>query len=301
MFLPLMLFAATPLAQTGPVCDAVWRDERRHRDVPVRIRMPAGTGPAPVILFSHGLGGSVDAGAIWAKAWADAGFIVIHIQHPGSDIVAVRAVGFRGAMGAEQLIARAGDVHFVIDRVSAHPRQDACDLTRADTAHIGMSGHSFGAHTTQAAAGQRFGPQGAALADTRIKAAIAFSPSPSMQPGANDKQSFGAIAIPFFSLTGSLDAVPQLTAVTATDRIRPFHAMPAGGKYLLWLDGANHAAFGGQHYAPRGPAGDAHVEPIVIRLTTLFWRWALMGDMAAKAELDAGDPALGPRDRFESH
>lgn len=289
---PLLLLAA------GPVCDATWRDDARGRDVPVRIRMPAGTGKAPVILFSHGLAGTLDAGTIWAQAWADAGFIVIHLQHSGSDFASVRATGFATAMAPEQLIARTGDVRFVIDRVSARPRQDSCDLTRADAAHIGMSGHSFGAHTTLAVSGQRFA-RGTSVTDTRISAAIAFSPAPPTRPGTVDTDSFGGIAIPFFSLTGSLDEVPQLTPIKPEDRIRPFRAMPAGGKYLLWLDGANHAAFGGLHYAPRGTAGDAHVEPIVIRLTTLFWRWTLMGDTAAKAELDRGASIVGPKDRLE--
>lgn len=292
-----MIFAALLLAASGPVCDAVWRDEGRSREVPVRIRMPAGAGKAPVILFSHGLGGSLDAGMIWAKAWADAGFIVIHLQHPGSDLDGIRANGLRAAMAPEQLIARVGDVRFVIDRVSAHPRQDACDLSRADESRIGMSGHSFGAHTTLAVSGQRFG-QGSSIADTRVRASIAFSPAPSLRPGVTDAESFGAITIPLFSLTGSLDAVP-ITPVTAPDRERPFRAMPPGGKYLLWFDGANHAAFGGQTFSGHGTAPDSHVQPIVIRLTTLFWRWTLLGDTAAKAELDAGDPALGPQDRFE--
>lgn len=292
-----MMFAALLLAASGPVCDATWHDGVRNRDVPVRIRMPAGMGKAPVILFSHGLGGSLDAGTIWARAWAEAGFIVIHLQHPGSDLAGVRANGVRGAMAPEQLIARVGDVSFVLDRVNAHPRQDACELARADESRIGMSGHSFGAHTTLAVSGQRFA-RGSTIADTRVKASIAFSPAPSMRPGASDEESFGNISIPVFSLTGSLDAVP-ITPVTAPDRERPFRAMPPGGKYLLWFDGANHAAFGGQHYAPRGTAPDGHVEPIIIGLTTLFWRWTLMDDKSAKAELDKGAAIIGPKDRFE--
>jgi hypothetical protein len=77
--------------------------------------------------------------------------------------------------------------------------------------------------------------------------------------------------------------------------------MPPGGKYLLVLDGANHAAFGGQDFSSHGAAPDSHVRPIVIRLTTLFWRWTLMGDDRAKAALDKGDPTLSPKDRFEHH
>lgn len=302
MLAALFLLAA-PVQQVeadpASTCKVRIGDPARKRTYLALIRMPPGTGKAPVIIFSHGLGGSLAAGTLWAEAWARAGFIVIHLQHPGSDIDAVRANGLRASMGAEQLTARVGDVKFMIDTISKHQAIPVCDMRRADDAHIGVAGHSFGAHTALAVAGQRYGSYGATFADIRVKAAIAFSPSPPAQGGASDGEAFGGITIPVFSLTGSLDEVPQLTPVKAGDRVRPFHAMPPGGKYLLWLDGANHAAFGGQHYAPRGTAGDEHVEPIVIRLTTLFWRWTLMGDAAAKAELDKGDPALGPKDRFE--
>lgn len=299
MLLALLFALAAPQAEPGPVCDAVWHDAARNRDVPVRIRMPAGSGKAPVILFSHGLGGSLAAGTIWAEAWAREGFIVIHLQHAGSDGPAVRAVGFRAAMGGEQLVARALDVRFALDTVEHHPREGACDLARADMAHVGMSGHSFGAHTTLAIAGQNYG-RGRTLADPRVTAAIAFSPAPPTSGGVSDAEAFGGIAMPFYSLTGSEDAVP-ITPVTPADRQRPYRAMPAGGKYLLVMDGANHAAFGGQNYGSHGTAPDSHVQPIVIRTTTLFWRWTLMGDTRARAQLDKTPSTLGPKDRFETH
>jgi predicted dienelactone hydrolase len=300
MFLSLLLAIAAPQA-AAPVCNATWHDAVRNRDVPVRIRMPAGTGKAPVILFSHGLGGNLDAGTDWATAWTDAGFLVVHLQHPGSDLSIWRGgpSAVRTAMAPEQLIARASDVRFALDRLAKHGAEGACDLDRADLDHVGMSGHSFGAGTTQAVSGQRYPVRGAALADKRIDAAIAFSPSPGRNGALSDAETFGGVTIPFLSVTGSDDVVPQLSAMTAADRERPFRAMPAGGKYLLWLDGTTHAAFGGNDYAPRGPAPDAHVKPIIIRATTLFWRWTLRGDARAKAALDAGDPALGPKDRFE--
>lgn len=300
MFLPLLFALAAPQVGT-PICNATWHDAVRNRDVPVRVRMPAGSAKAPVILFSHGLGGNLDAGTEWAQAWTEAGFIVVHLQHPGSDFAIWRRgpPAVRAALAPEQLIARAGDVRFALDRLAAHGKEGACDLGRADLGHVGMAGHSFGAMTTQAVSGQRYPRIGAALVDRRIDAAIAFSPSPGRDSALNDAETFGGVAIPFMSVTGSDDAVPQLTATTPADRERPFRAMPAGGKYLLWFDGTTHAAFSGNDYAPRGTAPDVHVKPIIARVTTRFWRWTLMGDARAHAELEAGDTALGPKDRFE--
>jgi predicted dienelactone hydrolase len=299
MFLPLLLLFAAP-QDAAPVCEATWHDATRNRDMPVRIRMPAGTAKAPVILFSHGLGGNLDAGTEWARAWVAAGFLVVHLQHPGSDLAIWRGgpTAVRAAMGPDQLIARAGDVHFALDRLALHGKEGACDLGRADLEHVGMAGHSFGAVTTQAVSGQRYPLRGAALLDKRIDAAIAFSPSPG-RDALSDAETFAGIAIPFMSVTGSDDAVPQLTSTTPADRERPFRAMPAGGKYLLWFDGTTHAAFSGNDYAPRGTAPDSHVKPIIERVTTRFWRWSLMKNAHAKAELDSGDQELGPRDRFE--
>jgi hypothetical protein len=43
---------------------------------------PEGDSACPLVLFSHGLGGSVDAGTQWAEAWAAAGVATLHLQHP---------------------------------------------------------------------------------------------------------------------------------------------------------------------------------------------------------------------------
>ena len=273
--------------------------------------MPAGAGRAPLILFSHGLGGSLDGGTVWGKAWADAGFVVIHLQHPGSDGSILRGAWGRfgatlkAAMTGDQLRARVADASFVLDRLTALERQGrgregACLLSRIDLGHVGMSGHSFGAHTTQALAGQVFPAMGAAGADRRIAASIAFSPSPPQ--GGPDAQAMAGIVRPFFSITGTADTTRVLPGVTAADRERPFRAMPPGGKYLLVLKDATHADLGGNPAGMRRPQADARVSRIVIDATTAFWRWTLLGDARAKAALDspAGIRAeLAPGDRLE--
>jgi dienelactone hydrolase len=269
---------STNAMAAGPVCDAVWHDAARERDVPVRIRMPDGGGKAPLILFSHGLGGSLDGGTLWGRAWADAGFIVIHLQHPGSDRRLLQSGGgfrmrsgagvggaLRVAMSPEQLEARVGDVKFVLDQIPVRPAEDRCALTRIDTAHIGMSGHSFGAHTTQALAGQIFAKTTVTAIEPRITASIAFSPSP---PRAGlDAQAMANIQKPFFSITGTADTTPAIPDVTAADRVRPFRVVAA-----------------------------------VIDATTAFWRGMLMGGAAATTTLDdpkAIETFLAPGDRLE--
>ena len=57
LFLFLSLLLAVP-ALAGPVCDAVWRDTARGRDLPLRIRLPDGDSRVPgrkyLIVFQDG-------------------------------------------------------------------------------------------------------------------------------------------------------------------------------------------------------------------------------------------------------
>ena len=48
-----------------------WHDATRDRDVPVKIYFPKdGAGPFPVVLFSHGLGGSREGYEYLGRHWA---------------------------------------------------------------------------------------------------------------------------------------------------------------------------------------------------------------------------------------
>ncbi|MCW3845643.1 dienelactone hydrolase [Sphingomonas sp. LB-2] len=288
--LAALLLAIAPPQPAPIICNETFRDLPRHRDVKVRIRVPPGSGTAPVILYSHGLGGTLDTGTHWVEAWAAAGFFVVNIDHPGSDARAVEKDGPAAASTPAELLQRAYDVSFVLDALAERAKAKGCQLDRADLNHVGMAGHSFGAELTFAVAGQSFGGKRAELREPRIDAAIGLSAAPPLAHVISDKASYRFVTIPVMTVAGSRDFVP-LTVTRPRDRIRPFHAMPPGGKYLLWLDGASHSNTDGW--------GMPRIHPIVIRATTLFWRWTLMGDTGAKAELDAGDPALGPKDRFE--
>ena len=77
----------------------------------------------------------------------------------------------RAAADLENFLLRADDVRAVLDQLDQWNKTSNNPLSgRLDMNRIGMSGHSFGAVTTQALSGQRF-VRGAELSDARIKAA----------------------------------------------------------------------------------------------------------------------------------
>lgn len=299
--LGLLLLAMGPAQAAGPVmlCQGIWLDATRSRPVPVRIRMPAGRERVGVILFSHGLGGSLDAGAIWAHAWAEAGFAVINVQHRGSDSAIFGKPGFKSALNGEQLIARVRDISFVIGELGRRVMEGECDLRRIDHLRIGVAGHSFGAQTVQAIAGQSFPfvlePR---LSDPRVRAAVGFSPSPPLS--GSPELAFATIHIPFLSITGTDDAVPFVLPITAEQRQEPFRFMPPGEKYLLVLKGGTHEMFAGQSFRSMlNGEPTPHIRNTVVATTVAFWRATLDADKLAlewlqsptglRAGLPAGD------------
>ena len=290
----------------APVCDGAISDPSRDRSIPVRVRMPeTDVGKAPVILFSHGLGGSVDAGTLFARDWAKAGFLVVHVQHPGSDrsVWQGQRDGVRklkAAAGGQQLADRVRDMSQVADAVAKGLVVGGCGLGRGDAARIGAAGHSFGAHTVLALAGQRFGPRGAAGRDPRFRAVAALSPMSPGNDAANAPAAFGAIGIPVLTATGSADGSPlardrSLEEVVAA-RAAVFPALPPSptgrGHVGLWLEGATHADFGGNAAGRR--QSDAHVVAVTTAATMAFFRAHLAGDgrpdlSVARGLLGAGD------------
>ena len=60
-------------------------DTGRHRAIPIRVYFPFNKSPAPVVLCSHGLGGSRAGSAYLAKHWSARGYLCVFLQHPGSD------------------------------------------------------------------------------------------------------------------------------------------------------------------------------------------------------------------------
>jgi predicted dienelactone hydrolase len=174
----------------------------------------------------------------------------------------------RTAADLKNFWLRVDDVRAVIDQLDRWNKGSGNPLSgRLDMKRIGMSGHSFGAVTTQAVTGQRFF-LGSSLTDARIKAAVIMSPS-GPRRGGNATMAFGGVKIPWMLLTGTRDTAPIGDADVAS-RLTVFPALPPGGKYELVLYNAEHSAF-----TERAPPGD--VQPrnpnhhrSILALTTAF-------------------------------
>ena len=108
-----------------------WQDAARNRAVPVRLYLPDakanGSKPAPLIVFSHGLGGSRNGYQYLGRYWASHGFASLHVQHIGSDNNLWRGnpfgLTFRLTEAAKdsEAMARAKDVSFALTELLAVP------------------------------------------------------------------------------------------------------------------------------------------------------------------------------------
>ena len=310
----LLQLGAALAAATSYVCraaarDDTWRDPRRECDVPIRVRWPAGEGPCALIVHSHGLGGSRDGGDVWGRAWQQAGIAVLHLQHAGSDTEVLRSGmrALRAAASAEQLRARVADMQFAIDEISRRAQQREPGWSRVRLEALGAAGHSFGATTVQALAGQRFPVAAVGIAEPRYKAFVALSPSPGQ--GRAPADAFAAVTRPFLAVTGSLDSDALGRGLAGADRAGVYDALPSGRRALLWLEGADHMTFAGNaeqrlraRFGPLKREGRAtELEPqhhqLIAAITSLWWRAQLLADSAAAASLPA-PVGLGEGDRW---
>lgn len=270
-----------------------WHDAARQRDVPIKVYIPKTGGPLPVIIFSHGLGGSRDGYEYLGRWWAGCGYAVVHLQHAGSDDEVWKKAApaerrqalTRSVTDVSNAINRVKDVDFAIDELSKVNESATSPLKgRLDLQRIGMAGHSFGGWTTMAVAGQKLGPMGQSMAEARIKAAVEMS-APVLKSGPVAGNPYDAITIPTLHLTGTLDDSP-LGETKAGERRQIFDGMTAAETGLVIFNGANHMTFAGPSLRLMANSGEPGKEAVFQKLicitTTAFWDAWLRDNAAAK-------------------
>lgn len=304
---------AVPEGFQARTIDLTVEDTNRKREIPIKVYLPRSEAstkpqPAPVVLFSHGLGGSREASPFLGKHWAARGYASVFMQHPGSDTSVwqdkrpgERMTAMQAAAGPANFLLRVKDVPVVIDQLEKWNATAGHELfRRLDLEHLGMSGHSFGAVTTQAVSGQAYG--GGRLApptEKRIDAAVLFSPS-AARSGVEPAAAFGEVKIPWLLMTGTNDDSP-IGGQTPESRLQVFPGLPPGSKYELVLDGAAHSVFS-ERALPRDMAKrNPNHHRAILALSTAFWDAYLRNDAAAKTWLDGAGPrrVLEKADRWQ--
>lgn len=282
----------------------------------VRVYHPkAASAPCPVVVFSHGLAGSREGYGFLGKRWAEHGYVSIHPDHPGSDTAAFKgkplaelSANLKAAtQSVEVLSGRPALIRALID---ALPQiQERLPGIILDRKRIGVAGHSFGAWTTLAVAGQKVripGAQDGAWSDPRPKAFAALSPN---GPGVLGRDGDLALCTrPMLVMTGSEDRQPAFLSTPGVERSgawrrQTYDGLPAGDKLLAWFEGSRHCTYSagaGNVLSGEPPPDPAQVEAVAV-ITLAWWDAQLRGDEKAKAWLaDPATPAVfGTWARFE--
>lgn len=269
----------------------VWTDAARGRDVPVTVYLPARTSsPAPVIIFSHGLGGTRDGYAYLGRHWASNGFVSVHLQHAGSDAEILRGAkrpveSFREAvLNPKNTVNRAKDVSFALDQLGLLNQSTGSFRGRLDLKHVGVAGHSFGAQSTLAISGMTFPLPTWNFTDKRFTAAVALS---APVPKTDTQKRFDEIKIPVMHMTGTADDSP-VGDTMAKERRVPFDLIKGVPQILVTLNGGDHMVFSRMVGFAGEVERDAIHHDLIRQGTTAFWNATLRSDTNAVAWLTGG-------------
>ena len=283
--------AYDPLTTTSQIAPEILNfdvhDNARQRDIPIQVYLPREKSPSPVILFSHGLGGSREGSAYLGKHWSARGYVAVFLQHPGSDISVWKDAPPAQWMAAMKKVAnghnfllRVKDIPAVLDQLDQWNKKDGHAIAgRLNLEKVGMSGHSFGAVTTQAVSGQAFARGRDLLTDPRIDAAIVMSPS-SPDRG-SPLEAFGNVSLPWLLMTGTQDT-SAIGHADMNSRLAVFPALPAGDKYELVLNQAEHSAFTERALPGDTKPRNPNHHRVILAFSTAFWDSYLLNYASAR-------------------
>jgi len=262
--------------------DLQWTDTLRPdgpREVLARFYLPllvkgsenaAASQPVPLVVFSHGIGGSREGYSYIGKHLAANGIAALHVQHVGSD----RSLWFgnplqlvtrlQEAAKDKEAIARTQDVRFALNQVLASTEFKS----RLDAKRISAAGHSYGANTVLLLVGARVqrDSQVLDLTDPRISSAVIISAPPFY--GQGDPQAIvGGISVPSLHITAQRDEIniPGFYSA-AKDRVAMFEAtastQSSAVKTLAVFSDGSHNIF-----TDRLGTGGAALNPLVKKAT----------------------------------
>jgi predicted dienelactone hydrolase len=269
--------------------DFDWVDRTRSRPVPARLYWPTAAvaeAPVPLVVFSHGIGGSRQGYSYLGKHWSAHGVASLHVQHVGSDSALWRGNPFgvvgrlHSAAREQEAIARAADVSFALDRMlSGEAGQRGMAVNRQ---RIIAAGHSYGANTTLLSIGAQVVRNGQTIncLDSRFSAAVVISAPPFY--GETDLSAvLKNVSVPTMHVTATDDVIeiPGYHS-DVVDRLAIFDAIASPRKRLAVFRGGSHSIFTDRAFTG-GPSLNPKVKVATADLTMAFFDFAFDGDHTA--------------------
>ncbi len=256
----LFFFAFQVIISCNPITitDGEFKYSLKKRTVPYRLYKPKKLiGKYPVIIFSHGLGGSKDNAEYLGRYLAKNSFLVFHIQHPGSDseVWKGKFTGFgikraliKSLRNPFNAVNRFNDIPFVVDKIEEMNKTDKIMKNHIDISKIGLAGHSYGGRSTMIAAGERLSRFYLSYKEDRIKAGLVLSPN-LPKKNLQIEKAYTDIKIPLFHMTGTKDGkvLPVNDDMVPEDRTKPYENLNKSPQFLLVLEGADHSVFSGSN------------------------------------------------------
>ena len=246
--------------------DLDWADVSRQRPVPVRLYLPQAARRLPLVVFSHGIGGSRRGYSWLGQHLARHGVASLHLQHVGSDRQLWTAgsvwnlVGrLQDAAQEREAIARVQDLRFALDTLLTGEL-----AARIDADRIVAAGHSYGANTTLLASGARVEREGrvVALRDERVRAAVVIS-APPFYGEPEPRKVLQTVTVPSLHVTCTEDIIRVPGYYSgAEDRVAVFDATGSARKWLAVYEGGSHSMF-----TDRGGTGGVALNPQVKEAT----------------------------------
>jgi len=254
-----------------------WLDKGRNRKIPVKIYLPDNEKKAPVLIFSHGIGGDCNSYQYIGEFLARHGFVSVHPTHVGID--ASLMGGDRpfqklkeAANDASFLHTLPEDIQFILDYMEF--KAMPYDLSR-----VAMAGHSFGSYVTMALAGQSVSRDGTEIdfQDERIKCGVVISPLATRE---NPEEAYDMVEIPLLHITGQKDDSP-FGLLDPSERRVPYDNMNETDQYLIIFEKADHLIFAAQRRQNKFSEDDVKIMELTASAIREFLKKYLLKDKSA--------------------
>ncbi|MBI4614292.1 MAG: hypothetical protein HY720_11830 [Planctomycetes bacterium] len=302
----------------NPIVVAVWyptdADPKPHTyggstqgRVSVDAEPRAEGGPFPLLVFSHGYGGSGLGAVFLFEALAARGWIVAAPDHSDRhSAVRIRTgqqadfdrIGFlrhareiseSGPEDREAYLYRIEEMESTLAGVLASERFGK----RIDPERIAVGGHSFGGYTALGVCGALPGRR-----DKRVQATLLFSTGAAGYLYRDAE--LAAVDMPSMYLLGELEKEDRRGEKTMTEIAERVHGLLPAPKYFLEVKGANHFSFNNRFSDTPGArrmSGTAEQFDVIRRYSIAFLEKHVLGSREADAVLDAPDPLLTRSER----